>query len=336
MQGKQILQKLLLGILTESVLIEKFPILSIIKKHTRRIVLTPLIVIILLLCKKSSAQQYQKEEYGANIGVVVALGTHFNRVGFVINSYYRNNHFQVNPELRFYFNLKSLGPKNKYFETVASIGIVYGYGKKRIEDTTYFFSTISNQTAYKNSVGYSFNMYFATKNNTQQTGIVSLQFDNFNFITENDLLARPKFDRFRTGAILIQYQKDNYQFGINTTLFTGQMGNKVKDENYPHSHLYKLPKEGKNNNFSHGLLSAYGKVAGNYYQTYQTNIGIDSERVRHAIQNRFAHDILVGNGINAHIPMLDINGDQYLFKEGQEVKPMKFYMNGFMSPALFY
>ena len=77
-------------------------------------------------------------------------------------------------------------------------------------------------------------------------------------------------------------------------------------------------------------------AAGDYYQTYQANIGVDSERIRHAIQNRFTHDLLIGHGINAHVPMLNDEGGQYLFKEGQKIKPIEFYLNGFMNSGLFY
>ena len=126
------------------------------------------------------------------------------------------------------------------------------------------------------------------------------------------------------------------QFGVNTTLFTGQMGERVTDSNYPFVGIYENTVGGKYTEFSHGLLSAQFKYAGNYFQNYQANIGVDSERIRHAVQNRFGHDILIGHGINAHVPMLDDKGKQYLFKEGQKVKPMKFYMNLFSNPATFY
>ena len=135
---------------------------------------------------------------------------------------------------------------------------------------------------------------------------------------------------------LIQYQKDDYQFGINATMFTGQMGERITDENYPFVGVYENTVGGKYTQFSHGLLSAQFKYAGDYNQTYQANIGVDSERVRHAIQNRFTHDILIGRGLNAHVPMIDDKGEQYLFKEGQKVKPIKFYMNLFSNPSLFY
>lgn len=295
------------------------------------------IIVALIFCKNISAQQYQKENYGANVGIVIAFGTHFNRLGVVIGSYYQSNHFQLSPELRLYFNAKSLGPKSQYFEAVTSIGILYGYSKSQTLDTNYFYSPISNQTSYKNSIGYSFNIYLNSKNTTQQTGIIALQWSHFSFIIENDLFARPKFDRYRTGAFLLQYQKNKSQFSINTSLFTGEMGHKIKDLNYPYSHLYEKPKKDKHTNFSNGLLSAQVKFSGAYYQTYQANIGVDSEKIRHIIQNRFIHDVFNSKKHkNAHIPMIDANGNQYLFKKNQKVKPLKLYINGFINPFIFY
>ncbi len=196
---------------------------------------------------------------------------------------------------------------------------------------------MSNQTQRKNSFGYAYNFYLNDIETNQRTGTVSIEVNHFNFITENDLFSgTPQLDRFRTAAIAMQYQKDDYQFGINTTLFTGQMGERITDPDYPFVGIYENTVGGKYTESSHGLLSAQVKYAGEYHQTYQASIGIDSERVRHAVQNRFAHDILVGKGINAHVPMLDDKGGQYLFKEGQKVKPMKFYMDLFSNPATFY
>jgi hypothetical protein len=271
--------------------------------------------------------------------VIFSIGTHINRFGGVVNAYYKTEHIQVNPELRVYFNAKNLGPTTPSVETVLSLGAVYSYGKK---DTIVndFYSPVSNQTQHRSSVGYAYRLYFNNIKTSQRTGLISIEVNDFNLIVENDLFAEPKLDRYRTGAFLLQYQKGNYQFAINSTLFTGQMGKRVTDENYPFNHVYENTDGGEYTEFSHGLLSAQFKYVNEFYQTYQTSIGIDAERIRHVVQNRLIHDILVlpkltGN-INAHIPMLDDKGDQYLFREGQKVKPMKFYMNGFMNPSLFY
>jgi len=291
-------------------------------------------------CKKTLiAQQHQEGKIGINIGVVFSIGTHINRFGGVINTYYKTDHIQVNPEFRAYFNTKNLGPNKPSIEIVLSLGVIYSYGSK---DTLAkdFYNPVSNQTDYKNSIGYAYRLYFNNIKTSQKTGLISIEVNRFNLIAENDLFAEPKLDYYRTGAFLLSYQKDNYQLAINSTLFTGQMGERVTDKNYPFNHVYENTKGGNYTEFSHGLLSAQFKYLDKFYQAYQVNLGIDSERVRHLIQNRLIHDILVlpkltGN-INAHVPMLDDKGEQYLFKEDQNVRPMKFYMNGFMNSSLFY
>jgi len=120
------------------------------------------------------------------------------------------------------------------------------------------------------------------------------------------------------------------------------MGGKVNDKNYPYSHLYKSDKGGYHTQQSSGLLSAQFQYLTPFqYQNIQANIGVDSERIRHAIQNRLIHDMIFLPRIwrkkdAAHIPMIDKNGEQYLFGKDQKVKPPSFYFNLFSNPNLFY
>jgi hypothetical protein len=298
------------------------------------------ICIACFICKQPLiAQQYQEGKLGINIGLVFSIGTHIDRFGGVVNAYYKRDQFQINSEFRVYFNAENLGPNQSSLETVLSLGAIYSYGASD-SLTNDFFNPVSNQTQHLNSIGYAYRIYSNSLKTSQKTGLISIQINNFNLVAENDLFAQPKKDRYRTGAFLLNYSKDSYQIGINSTLFTGEMGERITDENYPFNHVYENTKGGTYTEFSHGLLSAQFKYVDEFHQTYQANAGIDSERVRHAIQNRLIHDILVlpklTNNINAHVPMLDNKGEQYLFKEGQKVKPLKLYMNGFMNPSLFY
>lgn len=300
--------------------------------------------IVLFCFQQLAAQQHQSQntfggDVGINVGLVLSLGTHVNRFGGVVNAYYKVEQVQVNTEFRAYFNAKNLGPNKSSLASVVSVGAVYGYGKK---DTLHngFYHPVSHQTQHQNSIGYAYRFYLNTINTNQKTGLLAIEVSKFSLIAENDLFAESKKDRYRTGAFLLQYQKNNYQLALNTTLFTGEMGERVFDESYPFNHLYENTKGGKYTDFSHGLLSAQVKYVDDFYQTYQVNVGIDAERVRHAIQNRLIHDFLVlphlTNNINAHVPMLDDKGNQYLFKDNQKIKPMQLYINGFMNPSLFY
>lgn len=76
------------------------------------------------------------------------------------------------------------------------------------------------------------------------------------------------------------------------------------------------------------------------FQTLGGEVGVDSEKVRHAVQNRFIHDMtfLPDKWVtmeNPHVPMRDTEGGQYLFREGQTIKPAEPFVEVSMNPSLF-
>ena len=286
-------------------------------------------------------QLWSGADRGLNIALVSALGNRFQRIGVTVQGYYCHGLAQVNAEVRVYHNFRNLGPRGQYNELVASAGVLAGYGAQRNERNR-FMSVVSNHTGYRNSVGYSYNLYFTPIQTTQQTGTLAFQFGDVSIITENDILARPMLDRFRTGAFLVQYQyKDLYQLAINCTMWTGQMGNKVMDDKSFPYRGYMDATDGVYTNYSHGLLSAQAKVALSYGQTVQANAGVDAEQVRNFVQNRLIHDMIfipkrILQTKNCHIPMLDTAGAPYLYREGQVVRPAKVYYNAFTGAGVFY
>ncbi len=305
--------------------------------NKKTLILTTLIVHLL---GGVAAQQYQQNNIGLNIGIVAAIGTKIDRFGVTINGYYAKNNFQFNSGARFYFNFKNIGPNKQHFEAVGSLGIVYGYGNST-SDSSLFYTPVGNQTQHQNSFGYAYNYYLNNIKTSQQTGTIAIQINEFSLIAENDIFARPKLDRYRTGAFALQYQKKDIALGVNTTLFTGQMGRKIEDPNYPNSYIYKSSEGGNHTKFSNGLLSLQGQYIGKYHQQYQANIGIDAEQVRHVVQNRLIHDmVFLPNAwrkkTNAHIPMLDQEGNQYLFKENQKIRKPSIYLNLYQNSGLFY
>lgn len=285
---------------------------------------------------------YQNSNIGFNIGANLAIGTHFQRLGLNFNFFYTNNFFQSNSEIRTYFSFKNLGPKKIYNEIVLSQGLLFGYGAKQ-NFYNPFINSVSNQTIYKNAIAYSYNFYINYINTKQVTGIAAFQVDAITLVLENDILAKPTLDRFRTGAFLIQYQyKDIFQAAINCTMWTGQMG-KIVDLNNStiYSNCYMDTTGGKFTNISHGLLSAQFKYNLAWGQNLQANIGVDAEKVRNAVQNKFIHDArFIPKKLKkrkiCHIPMLDENNNQYLYLPNQKVKPTKLFWNIFSNANLFY
>jgi hypothetical protein len=308
-------------------------------------ILFKFLLVFLFVAHKISAQDIlvAEKNIGFNVGLNLAFGTHFQRLGLNLNFFYLTNFFQANSEIRAYFNFKSLGPKISYPELVISQGVVLGYGATQTNFFNPFLSSVSNQTKYLNAVAYSYNAWFNKQNTTQQTGIIALQFDRFTVITENDILARQMLDRFRTAAILLQYQyEDQFQAAINCSMWTGSMGNRhpIQHPKFKSS-CYMDTLGGVYTNTSHGLLSAQFKYNLAFSQNIQANVGLDAEQIRNAVQNKFIHDMPFipkkwNKAKNCHIPMLDEYGNPFLYEEGQQIRKAKLFLNAFSNANLFY
>jgi hypothetical protein len=307
-------------------------------KNARKYFFTLLIACVIT---NVSAQLFSGTNWGFNVGGDFALGNRFQRIGYSLQGYFLYNFLQVNAEVRLYHNLKNLGPPTQYSELVASLGTTIGYGSKRSFDNP-FLTIVSNQTKHSNSISYAYNAYFNKIKTRQQTGTISFQFGDISLISENDIYARGFLDRFRTGAFLVQYQhKDQFQFGINCTMWTGKMGQECRNnKNFPYVG-YIDTTGGIYTNYSHGLLSAQFKMNIGAGQNFQANLGVDAEQVRNAVQNRLIHDMVIiprkwFTPINCHIPMLDTAGHQYLYAPGQKVRKSELYWNVFSSHSVFY
>src|SRR5258705_11176844 len=158
----------------------------------------PFLFFFSLLTILSSAQTFSIKKYGLNIGLHLAAGTHFDRIGISCNGYYANETYQVNPGFKIYYNFRSIGPSKKYFEFVPSIGALISFGRNDSLKNL-FFNPLSNQTLKRNSIGYALNYYLNNIKTSQATGTLSFQFGKFQIIGEDDLFAGGIRDEFRTG-----------------------------------------------------------------------------------------------------------------------------------------
>ena len=283
---------------------------------------------------RTSGQITYLSKTGLVAGISIASGSHDNTLGFFLKTFTpANNYLQLNSELRIYYHFKYLGPPNSFPECQLSLAVVGGFGKQ-IETVSNFIGRLNNRTGFKHAIIYSYNFYFNRIGTMQQTGTISIQSGNCYLAHENDLLARPRLDRFRTAAIQIGYEKDNRRISITQSNWTGQMGSAVFDSTYPSvAKGFLDTTNGRFTKFSHGLL--YASVEMNETKNFQQlklSAGVDSERIRHAIQNRLIHDACIfpkalRNKNNYHIPMLQANGDPYLFKSGEKIKTPKEYFS---------
>ncbi|MBS1651988.1 MAG: hypothetical protein JSU07_08275 [Bacteroidetes bacterium] len=303
-----------------------------------------IIIKIILACSTANAQNedviYSTSHLYFNIGANVSIGTHFIRYGLNFNFSFVSGNLQANTQIKTYFNFKNLGPKLMYPEIVLSQALLVCYGKQKNFNNP-FFSILSNQSKFENSFGYAYNIYLNKINTSQVTGIIAMQFNRITLLSENDIFAKPMLDRFRTGAFLIQYQLDDkYIIGLNNTMWTGKMGNRIETNlNNTFSKCYLDTTKGVYSNYSHGLLSLQFMMSLNGGQFIQLNSGIDAEQVRNAVQNKFIHDMPFlpkKYNKNCHIPMIDSKGQQYLYGQNQKIKKVSPYINFFSGASIFY
>jgi hypothetical protein len=302
-----------------------------------------LLLAICFCCKKNSCAQDHSSGFRTNAGIVLAFGTRFDRVGAFVKACYGSGDLQFNGDLRIYYNLRNLGPRLRYAEAAFSLGVVFGYGSRDTAHSGYLLTPVSNQTGRSNGLAYAHTMYFNRIGTFQHTGTIAIQVNRISFISENDILGHSFYDRFRTGAVLLQYLvSSKLELGLNCSMWTGQLEHRVRANDYPYRNGYMDTTGSKFANCSAGLLSLQANALLPYYnQEVQSNVGVDAEQVRNVLQNRIIHDLVFlpkkwRSERNAHMPMLDEKGNQYLYQPGQKIRKPETYINGFLNPSLFY
>jgi len=302
------------------------------------------LILISFFLLSSFSNYSQKPTFGWSAGLSFSLGNKVKRIGLRSSIFLTHDFSQINVTSNVYYNFKTLATSKKTPELQFGIGGNFGFGK-RDSSLNHFVSLTDNNTDYYYSVGYSYLLYIDKINTTQAGGILSVNIENFTFATYNDLFGFGKGwrDRFRTAALLLQYRYLDTKVGVNLTLWTGDYVDceVVSDSEYPSRFGYKINDKAIYGRHMAGLLSLQIDQFLPYNQIARLNIGIDSEKVRHTIQNRLIHDQYYINrklikSPQKHFPMLDINGNQFLFKEGQTVKPASFYFNLGLNNSVFY
>jgi len=302
------------------------------------------IILIALFSVLNHSGFTQSQYYGVSAGLSFSLGNKINRIGIRSSFCYTYGFAQINATLNAYYNFQTLAIKKKTPELQLGIGAQLGFGQQD-SSTNRFISLTDNNTDYYFSAGYSF-MYFLDKQSTSQGGgILNVNIENFTFATANDLFGFGKGwrDRFRTAAVMVQYRYLDTKFALNSTMWTGDyIGcTKVKNSDYPARFGYKENEKAIYGHNMASLLSVQVEQLLPYNQIARINLGVDSEWVRHFLQNKLIHDqyFIPERWIKRpqmHFPMLDKDGNQFLFKDGQKVRPTSFYFNLGMNNGVFY
>jgi len=277
------------------------------------------------------------------------LGSHLQRSGVRFRTNVEHSNWQAFSSIKFQWNKKGFGPINNSIESIISLGGSFTHGDLNPTDDSYAYLpfTLFREAKQKYSYGYSFDYFIDRHKTSQGTGSVLIKLDDFYLIGTNDILGNLSGrDQYRTGSFAIAYTHDQVVVYSKVLMWTGQTRcAKMKRVKQPVSfrskYGYKDNSECNYSHLSHGILSIGGVYRVNSHWMPMLEIGRDDERIRNTVQNRLIHDMpfipAKWNGAqNLHIPMIDSDGELYLFKEGQKVKPSKWFLQMGLNDGISY
>ncbi|MEZ5045366.1 MAG: polymorphic toxin type 23 domain-containing protein [Chitinophagaceae bacterium] len=306
---------------------------------------------IFLSSNQLGAQQQASFITYPRIGLSCSFGTHVQRVGlhFALINVYR--HWQSVLSIQPTWARKSYGKRQARFELQCSEAIQYAFGQKKqsatwIENNMAFNTNLQNRTNYAYSMGYAWKQYIDNASSSQASAILFLNVQNTFLAMENDLFLFSYLDRYRTGAFTIQHtffwNPYPTTLSLHFLMFTGNtLSNKAKlvmNENTKSSYIDMS--EAPLGQYSHGIVSIGIAQALAYKQSCELHIGIDDERIRNRVQNKWMHDQIflpkAWRKPNAHIPMLDTNGKPYIDPSTQKLKKATLYLQWQSNGDLFW
>lgn len=280
-----------------------------------------------LLTYSASAQLDFAKGFGGQIGFSFNLGSHFNRVGLIAKLYYHYEYVQANVQFAGYYNPRSFATGIPSWEGQLRVGVVAAFGAKDSIHYSPFINEISNQTSRPYSIGYSYNFYLDNIETSQVSGTFGFGIYGFSLLMENDFLAFKNEDKYRSGAVGLYYRIKNTQIVINNIAWTADpygLGSiTMQSKNFPAKYGYRKTKNALYEGNSAGVLSIGVEQYLGFGQYLGAAIGVDAEQIRNAFQNVFIHDSFLLK--NPHVPMIDTEGKQYLYEEGQKVRAAKFF-----------
>jgi len=247
----------------------------------------------LFFIKPINAQQINSLGTGFQCAAVFDIGSHVRQVGLKFAVYTNYKHVQLNLGTRVTYNSLSFGERRGALDSRSYVGLVGLWGNQN-NMFDFEFDELNHQTAFSRSFGYSYIWYCDKFGTSQRAGAFSFSHQLIQVKFENDLLAGQGRDRFRTGALVVSRLQNQLKYHLAIIMWTGEtrgsVWNKQAQPTIPRGYrdLSLLP-YGKT---SHGLI--VGGITGmlDYGQAIGLKLGVDSEQIRHVIQNKLMHDLV--------------------------------------------
>lgn len=310
-------------------------------------------LIFLFISSIGQAQFYKNA--GIKLGLVYEIGQPLHRIGGTLGFHINYGHIQLNSGCTYFYAFRNYGPKISRWElqSQTQLGIAFGRPFNAFENIA-MLSPISNFSNKENVFAYGIKYYLDNIETNQLTGIISFRHNEYFLAAENDGFAFLHWDQYRTGAFTLgRYithsneftDMQQHRFSIDVLLYTGKTQGpptkKMTDSNYPSRFGYKKLNNSKYSKSSHGILKLTWQSSLLFGQNTFASIGVDNEKIRNVIQNKFIHDLpfLPKRLIkikNPHVPMRDSVGGDYLYLGNQKIRKGKFVWGVGLNGGLFY
>jgi Bacterial toxin 23 len=212
----------------------------------------------------------QAQNFNATSGLSAQIGSHNRKVAIWLRPQVVLNTTQVYNMCELALYQKGLGSKKTYLQGLAQLGITQSFGKIFAinNDLPIRWTTWSMDRTWQ--IGYHFNWYLDTRNTSQRTGTITIQYRKWQLSTENDALAFSPKDRYRTGGIRLMFLDSNFAISQEVLLWTRAQKNATNFHN-------------------HGIVATSFHYKFGTLLPLSTSLGYDSEKIRNFFQNKLVH-----------------------------------------------
>lgn len=237
--------------------------------------------------------RYNKPNAGIQTGLVLDIGSHEFAIGLQLKGFIGFDYAQLNLGNTFYWKFYSLGYRKMFFENRAYVGGVAMVGKKG-SVVDFELDGLNHQTMRNFGVAFNYLIYTDNAGTSQLSGAFGMHIKNFSIRFENDVFSGQVKDRFRTGIFSVTYRTDWYKINTGFYIWTGETANSFWDKSVKTNKMpsgYRSLEDLPYGKTSHGILYGGVQFLMPYGNIAHLRIGMDSEHLRHAIQNRLIHDL---------------------------------------------
>ncbi len=278
----------------------------------------------------------QVDQWKVHLQVSTNFGFPESNIGFkVIGEYHTDTEVELALAYDLRYHFRNFGPDIRHLEH-SIIGTVHYVWGDRIEsdDNDLSYIKFMDSRRFGNSVGYTWQRFFNNIGTTQNVGTLHMRFNKIVSQFSNDVFANTNGkDRYRTGGFAFGFYENKSLYMSKLLIWTGDSHckemRKVRETDYPARWGYRDITDCNYGRISHGILS-FGVIRDiGFGQTVGVQIGTDSERIRHFVQNKVFHDLyfiprFMNKTKNLHLPMKTEKGENYLFETGQKVRANRF------------